>query len=103
MPRHCVCSIRIGSVAPAGFGLNGCLLRREVIPDLERLLAAAKGDPAVMGQLRGLSCHRSIIRQARKDATPTAEQVSRGEAPRRGRAWRELFQFIKDAGSSAAA
>ena len=46
---------------------------------------------------------RSIIRQARKDATPTAEQVSRGEAPRRGRAWRELFQFIKDAGSSAAA
>lgn len=50
--------------APAGFGLNGCLLRREVIPDLERLLAAAKGDPAVMGQLRGLSCHRSIIRQA---------------------------------------
>lgn len=49
--------------APAGFGLNGCLLRREVIPDLERLLAAAKGDPTVMGQLRGLSCHRSIIRQ----------------------------------------
>ncbi len=50
--------------APAGFGLNGCLLRREVIPDLERLLAAAAGDPAVMGRLRGLSCHRSIIRQA---------------------------------------
>ena len=50
--------------APAGFALNGCLVRRDMIPDLERLLAAARGDAAVMGQLRGLSCHRSIIRQA---------------------------------------
>jgi D-alanyl-D-alanine carboxypeptidase len=50
--------------APPGFALNGCMLRRDVIPDLERLLAAAQGDPAVMGQLRALSCHRSIIRQA---------------------------------------
>jgi D-alanyl-D-alanine carboxypeptidase len=40
------------------------MLRRDAIPDLERLLAAAQGDPAVMGQLRALSCHRSIIRQA---------------------------------------
>ncbi|MCP3734897.1 M15 family metallopeptidase [Sphingomonas sp. RP10(2022)] len=50
--------------APAGFALNGCQLRRDVIPDLERLLAAAQGDSLVMGQLRALSCHRSIIRQA---------------------------------------
>jgi D-alanyl-D-alanine carboxypeptidase len=50
--------------APAGFALNTCLVRRDMIPDLERLLAAAAGDVAVMGQLRGLSCHRSIIRQA---------------------------------------
>ncbi|MEA1084109.1 M15 family metallopeptidase [Sphingomonas sp. M6A6_1c] len=50
--------------APAGFALNGCMLRRDAISDLERLLAAAQGDPAVMGQLRALSCHRSIIRQA---------------------------------------
>ncbi len=50
--------------APAGFALNTCVLRRDMIPDLERLLAAARGDPAVMGQLRALSCHRSIIRQA---------------------------------------
>ena len=50
--------------APAGFALNGCMLRRDAIPDLERLLAAAQGDPAAMGQLRALSCHRSIIRQA---------------------------------------
>ncbi len=50
--------------APAGFALNTCLVRRDMIPDLERLLAAAAGDPAAMGQLRALSCHRSIIRQA---------------------------------------
>ncbi|USU09914.1 M15 family metallopeptidase [Sphingomonadaceae bacterium OTU29MARTA1] len=51
-------------VAPAEFALNGCMVRRDIIPDLERLIAAAAGDPAVMGQLRALSCHRSIIRQA---------------------------------------
>jgi D-alanyl-D-alanine carboxypeptidase len=45
--------------APAGFALGACLIRRDMIADLERLLAAA---PA--GSLRGLSCHRSIIRQA---------------------------------------
>ena len=50
--------------APAGFALNGCMVRRDMIPDLQRLLAAAEGDPSVMGQLRALSCHRSIIRQA---------------------------------------
>lgn len=50
--------------APAGFALNACMVRRDMIPDLERLLAAAQGDAAVIGQLRGLSCHRSIIRQA---------------------------------------
>jgi D-alanyl-D-alanine carboxypeptidase len=50
--------------APAGFALNSCMVRRDMIPDLERLLAAAREDPAVMGQLRALSCHRSIIRQA---------------------------------------
>jgi D-alanyl-D-alanine carboxypeptidase len=45
--------------APEGFALGACLVRRDMIPDLQRLLAAA---PA--GSLRGLSCHRSIIRQA---------------------------------------
>ena len=49
---------------PPGFALNGCKVRREIMPDLQRLLDAARGDPAVMGQLRGLSCHRSIVRQA---------------------------------------
>ncbi len=50
--------------APEGFALRqGCKIRRDVLPDLIRLLDAARGDPAVMGQLRGLSCHRSIGRQ----------------------------------------
>ena len=47
--------------APAGFALRQpCYIRREVLPDLQRLLAAAAGDPQVMGRLRGISCHRSI-------------------------------------------
>jgi D-alanyl-D-alanine carboxypeptidase len=50
--------------APSGFALNACMVRRDMIPDLERLLAAAQGDSATIGQLRGLSCHRSIVRQA---------------------------------------
>ena len=50
--------------APEGFALRQrCMVRREVLPDLIRLLDAAKGDPAVMGALRGLSCHRSLGRQ----------------------------------------
>lgn len=39
---------------------------------------------------------RALIRQARKDAQPTADQVSRGEAPRRGRAYREIFQLVRE-------
>ena len=50
--------------APAGFALNpACRLRRDVLPDLQRLLDAARADPAVGGTLRALSCHRSIARQ----------------------------------------
>jgi D-alanyl-D-alanine carboxypeptidase len=49
--------------APAGFGLHRCLIRREMLPDLERLLAAAATDPATGGTLRGLSCHRAVERQ----------------------------------------
>jgi len=52
------------ATAPPGFALGACQLRRDLLPDLERLLAAAQGDPAVAGRLRALSCHRSIIRQA---------------------------------------
>jgi D-alanyl-D-alanine carboxypeptidase len=42
---------------------NPCVVRADMLPDLLRLFAAAQGDPAVMGQLRALSCHRSIARQ----------------------------------------
>lgn len=50
--------------APEGFALGQrCMIRRDMLPDLQRLIAAAAGDPAVMGSLRGLSCHRAIIRQ----------------------------------------
>ncbi len=50
--------------APPGFALNPpCRIRREVLADLQRLLEAARADPAVGGTLRGLSCHRSIARQ----------------------------------------
>ncbi len=49
--------------APAGFALHACSLRREVLPDLQRLIAAAAADPATGGMIRGLSCHRSIPRQ----------------------------------------
>ena len=49
--------------APPGFALTRCRVRREVLPDLERLLAAAAADPRTGGALRGLSCHRSLIRQ----------------------------------------
>lgn len=42
---------------------NPCIVRADMLPDLLRLFEAAKGDPAVMGQLKALSCHRSIARQ----------------------------------------
>ena len=43
---------------------------------------------------------RSLVRQARKDAPSAAEaQVAecQGQAPRQGRAFRELFQLVRDA------
>lgn len=49
--------------APTGFALNRCRIRREVWPDLQRLLAAAAADPSVGGVIRGLSCHRRIAHQ----------------------------------------
>lgn len=39
---------------------------------------------------------RALIRQARKDGQPTADEVSRGLAPRRGRAYREIFQLVRE-------
>ena len=44
---------------------------------------------------------RALIRQARKDAQPDPQAVSRGLAPRQGRAYREIFQLVKEQLSSA--
>ena len=38
---------------------------------------------------------RALVRQARKEAPAEADAVSRGLAPRHGRAYRELFQLVK--------
>jgi ribosome-associated protein len=39
---------------------------------------------------------RALIRQARKDAAPSQDEVSKGLAPRRSRAYREIFQIVRD-------
>jgi D-alanyl-D-alanine carboxypeptidase len=49
--------------APPGFGLRACKVRREMLPDLQRLLAAAASDPTVGGMIYGLSCHRTLEQQ----------------------------------------
>jgi ribosome-associated protein len=38
---------------------------------------------------------RALIRQARKDVQPDQDALSKGLAPRQGRAYREIFQFVK--------
>lgn len=40
---------------------------------------------------------RALIRQARKDGGATQDQVSKGQVPRHGRAYREIFQLVKQA------
>lgn len=51
-------------VAVSGeLAVRGCTLRRDVLPDLTRLLHAAAADPAVGGRILALSCHRSLTRQ----------------------------------------
>lgn len=39
---------------------------------------------------------RALIRQARKDGAPTQDEVSRGLVPRKGRAFREIFQVVRE-------
>jgi ribosome-associated protein len=39
---------------------------------------------------------RALVRQARKDGVPNQDEISRGEAPRRGRAYREIFQLVRE-------
>ena len=71
----------LGDTDP-GFALNRCQLQRAVLPDLARLVADADGDPAARGTLRGLSCHRGIVRQGgvfcrdRPDADAATRAIS---------------------------
>lgn len=39
---------------------------------------------------------RALVRQARKDAQPDQDAISRGLAPRRSRAYREIFQIVRE-------
>jgi ribosome-associated protein len=39
---------------------------------------------------------RALIRQARKDVQPDADSLSKGLAPRQGRAYREIFQLVRE-------
>jgi len=39
---------------------------------------------------------RALVRQARKDGQPDQDALSKGLAPRRGRAYREIFQIVRD-------
>lgn len=50
--------------APRAFAPGGgCMVQRAMLPDLERLAAAAEGDPAVAGRLRAISCFRTVAYQ----------------------------------------
>ncbi|VXC87847.1 M15 family metallopeptidase [Sphingomonas sp. 8AM] len=48
---------------PSALSVSPCVLRREVLPDLQRLIEAAVRDPVAGGQVLALSCHRSITYQ----------------------------------------
>jgi ribosome-associated protein len=39
---------------------------------------------------------RALIRQARKERMPSQDETSRGLVPRHGRAYREIFQLVKE-------
>ena len=62
----------------------------------ERLIAddAALTDWAQQFPATDLQQLRALVRQARKDAQP---DLAKGQAPRHGRAYRELFQLLRDA------
>ena len=64
----------------------------------ERLLAGDEVLSAWLDEYPGSDIQhlRTLIRQARKDNPPlTAAEVSQGAAPRRSRAYRELFQVLR--------
>lgn len=53
-------------LAPAGFAAGAaCRIRREMLDDLKRLLAAAAASPEAAGQIRAISCFRPTAQQRR--------------------------------------
>lgn len=64
---------------PAELAVNGCTVRRDMLPDLVRLLSAAASDPVAGGRILALSCHRSIERQqgvfCREGGTAAADRA----------------------------
>ena len=68
----------------------------------DRLIADDEALAAWMAEHPGTDTQqlRALIRQARKDAQPAGKeanvQVSQGLAPRKGRAYRELFQLVRE-------
>jgi ribosome-associated protein len=65
--------------------------RDGLIADDEKLQAWLQSHPETDAQQL-----RALIRQARKDGQPDADAVSKGLAPRRGRAYREIFQIVRE-------
>lgn len=68
------------TILPSEYSVGGpCVIRRDVLPDLIRLFEAARADPVAMGQLRALSCQRTIARQrdvfCRGGATAPADRA----------------------------
>ncbi|MBS0392468.1 MAG: DUF615 domain-containing protein [Proteobacteria bacterium] len=65
----------------------------------DRLIAGDEALPLWMQQYPDTDTQqiRALIRQARKDAPPADKAaVSHGVAPRKGRAYRELFQLVRE-------
>ncbi len=61
-------------------------------------MRSSEPDPALAGPVVDAQQLRALVRQARKDAAATpAPAESMGAAPRHGKAYRELFQWLKDA------
>jgi ribosome-associated protein len=65
--------------------------RDALIADDDALTRWAAEHPA--GDMQPL---RALVRQARREAPPDASAVSQGLAPRRGRAYRDLFRTLRD-------
>jgi ribosome-associated protein len=64
----------------------------------EKLIAADESLDAWVRAYPGTDIQqlRALVRQARKDAPADQDAISKGLAPRHGRAYREIFQLVKE-------